>query len=183
LAEGIELLISSRNSTTGDVHHGYVVLFRLGPRRAFADLFGQGEIGVFENVCREILSSIRLAEGDGVAPVSPRRGRAAGAMPSADRMRLKRALDGLPQDIAYLGSAILSLANEDQELLRSGEADVDAVGRALERIAKPKMLQATANAHGQILHEWLLSLPDHNGAWAGPAWFVEGVLRGRAIWS
>jgi hypothetical protein len=182
LADALELLVSSHNPVTGQVQHDYGVSIRLDSRRVFADFLGQGELGQFEDACRQILANVRLAEGGGPAPVIAQRGRVAGAMRRADKLKLKNALDGLPPEIAYLRRPILALPSEDQDLLGSGEADVESVGRALEQVAKPESIEATANAHAQILHDWLMSLPDLSGAWARPIAYVEGVLRGRAIW-
>ncbi len=95
-----------------------------------------------------------------------RRSRATGGLGRADTARLKGALDGLPPEIAYLRRPILVIAKEDQDLLGSGEGDIAQIERALRKTAKRGEIESVALAHAKLLHEWLLSLPDYEGAWA-----------------
>lgn len=183
LGDGLELLGASHNTVTGDVHYNYNILFLVGSRRISATFFGQGDLSVFEALCRQIVSSIRLAKGGDERQPAGRDSKVAGGLGRADRRRLKEALSGLPPEIAYLRRPILALAKEDQDLLGSGEGDIRSIERALRRNSKPGSIKIIAKYDAELLHGWLVSLPGHDGAWAAPAWFVEGVLRGSAIWS
>lgn len=182
LADGLELLISDEYARTGDVYHNYAVLFPLGSRHVYAVFFGQRDLAEFEKVCMQIVSSIRLVESVGGSAARPR-ARAAGGLGRARSERLAIALDGLPREIAYLRDPILAIAMQDQELLGSGEGDISPVERALERVAKPGEMKLVARAHADLLHDWLVSLPNQASVWAVPAGFVEGALRGIAAWS
>ena len=60
LADGLELLISSHGPGNVDVHD-YHVLFLTGPRRIHAMFVGRGDLNRFDELCREIVSSIRVS--------------------------------------------------------------------------------------------------------------------------
>ncbi len=180
LGDGLELLTSSYNTVTGEVHHGYNVLLLLGSRGVYATFLGQGELSEFEGSCRQVVLSVRIVEGGGERR-APMRAAAANGLGRADRARLTRALDGLPPAIAYLRSAITAIAKQDQDLLGSGEADISSIERSLRKVAKADAIRPTARAHAEVLHQWLAALPDSEGVWAAPLWFVEGCLRGSAL--
>ena len=67
LADGLELLSSSCNATNGNLHD-YHVVFLAGSHRVYATLFGQGDLDVFDHLCRELISSIRVNDEAGVPP-------------------------------------------------------------------------------------------------------------------
>jgi hypothetical protein len=94
-----------------------------------------------------------------------------------DKTRLNSALAKLPPEINYLREAIMKISMEDQDLLGSGEADIDPIFKAF-KAAILKFQGATASDHAHILRKWLKKMPHHTGKWAAPLWFVEGVLRG-----
>jgi hypothetical protein len=180
LDDGLEVLGATQVTATGETLYGYQMLFPLGSRHVYAAFFGQGELAAFEESCKEIVSSVRLAEvGDAQPPARSRRWARSG-LGHADMKRLKQALDGLPAQLTYLRRPILAMATQDQDLLGSGEGDVAPIERALRKTAKRGGVESIASDHAKLLHEWLVALHDHESAWAAPAFFVEGVLRGRA---
>ena len=99
------------------------------------------------------------------------------ALGRADQNRLRAALDQLPPAIAYLRDPILAMAREDQELLTCGEADTDVIVEALRASAGSNFSDHATRAADQ-LRQWLETQQEANSKWAGPAWFVEGFLRG-----
>jgi hypothetical protein len=181
LANGLEYLNATHMRATGQTFYGYEVLYPLGPHHVSATFFGQAvDPSTFEKACIQIISSVRLVES-GETPLPPPRHRfPSGGLERADTNKLKAVLDALPPDIAYLRRPILAIAKEDQDLLSSGEADLQPVERAIQKNLKGHDIAATVTAHADLLHTWLSSLPDHNAAWTAPVVFVEGVLRGRA---
>lgn len=176
--DSLELLVSLYNTLNGAIHHSYDVLFPLGSRWVSATFFGQGELASFEESCKQIVSSIRLVEAGEAQLPAPRRRWATGGLGLVDTKQLKQALDGLPAEIAYLRKAILAIAKQDQDLLGSGEANTDSIDKAVRKAAGSGAAGAVAVSHADMLRAWLMTLPDHEGAWAASAWFVEGFLRG-----
>jgi hypothetical protein len=67
LADGLELLSSSNNTTNGDVHD-YHVVFLAGRHRVHATFLGQGNLDVFDSLCREIVSGMRVNDEAGLPP-------------------------------------------------------------------------------------------------------------------
>jgi hypothetical protein len=63
VAEGLESLGTSENLINGEVHHSYSVLLLLDSHRIFATFLGQGELDVFYEACRVIVSSIHIRGG------------------------------------------------------------------------------------------------------------------------
>jgi len=180
LDDGLEVLNAIHNAVTGDTFYGYTVLFPLGSRHIYATFFGQGELSTFDESCKQIVSSVGLVKA-GEAPLPARRWKGVpSGLGDAGTKRLKQALDGLPAELAYLRKAILAIAKQDQDLLGSGEADIGPIERSLRKVAKGGAIGQTAMAHADALHQWLIALPDSEGAWATPLGFVEGYLRGSA---
>jgi hypothetical protein len=183
LDNGLELLAGIRDLSTGRIEHNLQVAFKRSAMNLDVRIDGDGELKHFEQVARSIVESIRpLTEGDVVPPVKRTRSVACG-LNRADKARLSKALTGLPPELAYLRKAILAIAKQDQDLLGSGEADIGPIQRSLRKVAKSGDIKRTAAGHAEMLHRWLIVLPDSDGTWAAPLWFVEGCLRGCALWS
>ncbi|MGE5609730.1 MAG: hypothetical protein ACM359_10785 [Bacillota bacterium] len=181
LDNGLELLADMRFLSTGNVDHHLTVVFQRSNANLMAGIIGDGELECFENVARSIIQSIRLVEGDEAqVPVKCTRSAAAG-LKRADKTRLSDALMKLPPDLAYLRKPILAIAKEDQDLLGAGEADIGPLVKALRQRAGKTAIAAAAIRDADALSVWLKAMPDHTGAWAVPAWFVEGALRGASL--
>jgi hypothetical protein len=104
-----------------------------------------------------------------------------GQLTRSQKVRLSVALEGLPQEIAYLRKAIMAIAEQDRGLFGSGEADVTPLLEVLRQRGEPETLASVAAGDADILHGWLESLADHDAAWAGPIASAEGFLRGCAF--
>jgi hypothetical protein len=179
--EGLELLSSSHNTINGDVNYRYNLLFQSRGDWVHVDISGQNNLIKFDALCQEITSSIHLT-GNVIEVSAKERRSINGGLSSIDKVRLNSALDELPFEIDGLRKPILAIAKQDLDLLGAGEADTVSIERTLRKTGKAKAIGLSAAAQADILRKWLTSLPDHNGAWAAPAWFVEGFLRGYDAW-
>jgi hypothetical protein len=101
-----------------------------------------------------------------------------GPLGKRDKARLAAALDQLPPEIAYLRDPILNVANQDQDLLGSGDADTTSLVQAVREAGCSSAAPLDAGNAADLLERWLDQLPDKNARWVGPAFFVEGALRG-----
>ncbi len=178
--DGVEVLSKVETLVTHDLLFGYNIFFKLGDRHLHALIGGQRDQTEFEVACKQIVSSIELKHGG--YKDSPKENLAAsGGLKPTDKARLIAVLNKLPLDLEYLRKPIMTIAKEDQDLLGSGEADTSPIERALRKAAGQSGIGSTAAAHAEVLRTWLEALPDRDGAWAGPVGFVEGFLRGRAL--
>jgi hypothetical protein len=104
----------------------------------------------------------------------------AGCLGKRDRARLTAALDQLPPELAFLRDGIVDIARQNQDLLGSGEADLNVIGKAIEGPdGANEVLRSEAAA--ERLRAWIEGFEDHQAPWAGPVFFVEGVLRGAGM--
>jgi hypothetical protein len=97
------------------------------------------------------------------------------------REQLARALESLPEPIRYLRGPILLTADQDQDLLGNGEADpalLDAIFDARNEGSGPALEPEEA---ADLLREWLEGFAIDDFPWLAPAGFVEGALRGQAM--
>jgi len=103
--------------------------------------------------------------------------RSSGHLGKKDRIRLEASLKGLPAELAYLRKPILAIADQNQDLLGCGEADIGELEKAVaeRRRALP---EHSPTDDAELLHEWLAQQEADASSWAGPAWFIEGCLRG-----
>jgi hypothetical protein len=183
LQDGLEILLTLFVAATGVTLISSKVQFLLESHGIIADFSGQGDLGQFSESCKKIVLSVRSTEaGEAVTPLPRVRGANSG-LGDADIKRLKEALVALPSEIAYLSQPILVAAKQDQDLLGSGDADVNTIIRSLQKSAPSGSIDRIAPVHAEILHRWLTELPNAKGAWAAPMWFIEGFLRGCAQWT
>lgn len=180
LPNGHELLSTRRHIKRSVLRHYLAVLYPMGPHFIDVSIIGSGNLEDFDRLCQSLIGRIRLSKGE-VGPPVKRSRSAAGGLGRADKARLSQTLKGLPPELAYLRKPILAIAKEDQDLLSSGEGDIGPIERALQKVSKGGEIGPTAEAHARALHQWLTGLPDANGAWAAPLGFVEGCLRGCAL--
>ncbi len=182
LQDGFDLLASTHVVPTGDDVHQYDVVFPLANRYVYVRFVGTGKIEEFETLCRAIASSIRIHNVDmpsaKQATVKTRgaRRKRSGLRGKA-RARLLKSLESLPENLSYLREPILSIAEQNQDFLGTGGADIDQVATAIEEQAATRSGYSTS-ADAEQLKQWLDKLPDSNSHWAGPVWFTHVFLIG-----
>lgn len=98
--------------------------------------------------------------------------------------KLTEALNTLPVEIQYLRVPILSIAQQDQDLLGCGECDWSVFEAAWkQRAAGLDNSDASdlAIAHNQALQDWAANAGDQSSVWLGPVWFLIGLSFGPAF--
>jgi hypothetical protein len=180
LGKGSYLLTGNRNLSTGQTIYSLGAVFDRSRMTLDVTIVGDGDLDLFKQVAKSMIEGIRAVDGADTGPPTKRSRRASNGLSRSDRAKLNAALKELPTELAYLRKAILTIAKQDQDLLGSGEADIDPIVRSLQKVAEAGAVEQTATAHADALHRWLTALPDSNGGWAAPLWFIEGSLRGCA---
>lgn len=137
----------------------------------------------FEAIGTEIIASIQLVHGprsrkteSGAATPRGTRPKSVG-MRVREKSRLANALESLPEELLYLRDPILAIADEDQDMLGSGEVDTTLLAQAIEQQAASQP-NGFASAHAEELEEWLRGVARPNAIWAGPVVFVQAFLTG-----
>jgi len=100
-----------------------------------------------------------------------------GGMRAKDKMRLTKALESLPGALQYLRKPIVAIAEEDQDMLGTGDVDTTLLAKALEQqnAAQPS---GFTTAQAQELEQWLRGISSSEDVWAAPVWFVLAFLAG-----
>jgi hypothetical protein len=93
-----------------------------------------------------------------------------------EKALLRAALQALPGSLAYLRRPILAIAEEDQDMLGSGEVDMAAIAKAVRQRSKELGEQYDGVEDSASLRKWLEQVPNSSERWCRPAWFVAGVL-------
>jgi hypothetical protein len=178
---GTEAFVRSRNSRSEDILFQYGLIFEIDGQYLYVAISGKRNFKQFEDECQKIVTSIKL-KGVGAGYDIKQKRSTNGRLTRADQSKLNAALGGLPSPISYLRRSISAIAKQNQDLLGSGEADFGPIEKALLKNAKPGAIGSVSDAHADILRKWLTTFSDHSEPWAGPAWFVEGFLRGYRLW-
>ena len=98
-------------------------------------------------------------------------------MRARDKARLVKALASLPESLEYLRDPILALADEDQDLLGTGEVDTAMLAEAIDRQAAVQP-SGFAASQAEALEQWLTDHATRDAAWAPLVWFVAAFLTG-----
>jgi len=181
--DGLELLTSFVQPDTGYTFYRWDMIYSLHGSYLMMTIMGGGSLGEFENMAREIITSLTLLspsqskKSSGAAACSKIKSVKSGGLRSKEKACLASALKSLPEELKYLRDPILTIADEDQDLLGCGEVDTTLLAEAIEKqaVSHPSGF-AAIQAKG--LEEWLNKNSSKNDKWAGPVWFVMAFLMG-----
>src|SRR5690242_17637664 len=106
-----------------------------------------------------------------------------GPLKKTDRQKLANALKKLPPQLAYLSKGILSIGDQDQDMLGTGDGDVTPLEKCVQRERKKRGQDIDAAGDAQSLQEWAEQFADDAGSWAGPIFFAVGYLNGYELFA
>jgi hypothetical protein len=181
--DGLELFTSSEIFDKGYTLYSWQVLFHLQDRYVMMSVMGAGSREEFEDMAREIITSLTLLSPSEskrsatTATGSAIKGAKRGGLRAKEKARLAMALKSLPDELEYLRGPILAIADEDQDLLGSGEGDTRLLVEALEQQAASRP-SGFAAAQAAELKEWLKGISTGNEEWARPIWFAIAFAMG-----
>lgn len=185
--DGLEGFTSTEIFDKGYTLYTWDILYRVQGHDVHLGIIGGGTREEFERIGREIITSLSLVSSSqaefphGMAdtPAGPRpmKSRNYGAMRAKDKARLAKVLESLPDNVKYLRDPILAIAEEDQDMLGSGEVNTTSLVQSIEQQAASQP-SGFASAHAEELEEWSRGVATPEATWAGPLWFVQAFLMG-----
>lgn len=183
LEGGVELFVAIHRLADSVTCYDYRAYVKCGALEIQVNVLGDGDLHLFDETVKSIVRSIRPVAGEASAEPSAPVAISGGGLRRSKRTRLVKAFATLPMELLHLREAILAIADQDQSLLGSGDGDLTVLDECMRKVASSEPIGTRAERDADRLRQWLETVPGSQSSWAGPLWFIEGSLRGMAIWA